>query len=154
MSTHTSSEQKPRPSRGAKALERLFTGAQTSLYRLSGGAMGGRMGKSPILLLTTAGRKSGKKRTQPVLDLVDGTRWIIVASNGGSPVHPAWWFNLKTNPRAEVQIGRQTIPVTATTATPEERARLWPLLVAMFPRYTDYQKKVSREIPVVILSPV
>ena len=90
MSASTRSEQKRRPSPLVTTMQRLFTRAHVSLYRLSGGAMGGRMGKSPVLLLTTTGRKSGKQRTTPVLYLTDGTRWIIVASSAGAPVHPTW----------------------------------------------------------------
>ncbi len=154
MSTSTTSTTNGRPSQAATAIQRFFTGASVSLYRLSGGAIAGRIGKSPVLLLTTTGRKSGKQRTTPVLYLVDGTRWIIVASYAGAPVHPTWWLNLKANSQAEIQVGRQIVQVTAAQADSEERARLWPSLTAMYPSYTEYEKKTSREFPVVILTPV
>ena len=109
------------------------------------------MGKSPVLLLTTIGRKSGLPRTTPLMYLADGARIILVASNGGAEKHPLWWRNLLANPHAEVQIGREQVRMTARQATPEEHAQLWPRLVAMYGPYADYQKRTSREIPVVVL---
>lgn len=109
------------------------------------------MGKSPVLLLTTIGRKSGLPRTTPLMYLADGARIILVASNGGAEKHPLWWRNLLANPHAEVQIGREQLRMTARQATQEEHAQLWPRLVAMYGPYADYQKRTSREIPVVVL---
>ena len=113
--------------------------------------MGGRVSGAPVLLLTTTGRKSGKRRTTPLLYLRDGETIVIVASNGGRDVHPAWWLNLQTNPEADVQLGKARSPLIASNAAAEERARLWPLLVEMYPGYGDYQKRTKRQIPVVIL---
>lgn len=109
------------------------------------------MGKSPVLLLTTIGRKSGLPRTTPLMYLADGAHIILVASNGGAEKHPLWWRNLLANPHAEVQIGREQVRMTARQATSEEHAQLWPRLVAMYGPYADYQKRTSREIPVVVL---
>ena len=144
---------KKRPARKTDRATRFFTNAHTFFYRLSGGRMGGHMGKAPVLLLTTTGRKTGKPRTTPLLYLKDGDNLILVASYGGAPMHPIWWLNLQANPQAEVEIGSKKLPVTARQADAQERQRLWPLLVDMYPGYADYQKKTTREIPVVILSP-
>ena len=132
-------------------IQRLLTGLHVFLYRLTGGKIGGRIVKSPVLLLTTTGRKSGKQRTTPLLYLSDKDCLAIVASNGGSKSHPAWWLNLQNNPQAQVQIGSQAFPVKAAPANPAERARLWPLFVQMFPGFANYQKRTAREIPVVLL---
>ncbi len=133
--------------------QRLATGIHTFMYRLSGGRIGGRMVGSPVLLLTTIGRKSGKERTLPLLYLKDGETIVLVASNGGAAKHPLWWSNLQTNPQAKIQIGAHTQTMTATLADSEDRSRLWPRLVAMYPGYADYQKRTPREIPVVLLRP-
>jgi deazaflavin-dependent oxidoreductase (nitroreductase family) len=122
-----------------------------SLYRASGGRIGGRRGNVPILLLTTSGRKTGKRRTVPLQYLAQGETLIVVASNGGSPKHPGWFFNLQAQPRAEVQIGREHTTVQAHQATAEERENLWPKVVELSSGYDDYQRHTTREIPLVIL---
>jgi len=125
-----------------------------AVYRLSGGRLGGRFRKTaPVLLLTTTGRKSGKKRTTPLLYLADEGRYVIVASVGGAPKHPAWYLNLLGNPAATIQIGSRRIAVSAEPASPGDRARLWALATQMYPTYDDYQAKTSREIPLVVLTP-
>ncbi len=124
-----------------------------ALYRLTRGALGGRLAGKPMLLLTTTGRKTGKSRTTPLQYLEDGENMVVVASNGGNPRHPAWWFNLERHPEAEVQVGKVTRRVRAETASAEERSRLWPLLVETTPGYAEYQKGTERTIPVVILRP-
>ncbi len=135
------------------AVQRSVTRIHTFFYRLTGGAIGGRMVGSRVLLLTTMGRKSGKSRTLPLFYLADGDRLVLVASNGGTARHPLWWLNLLAHPQARVQVGRRKLSMKAEQANPEERGRLWPLLTAMYPGYADYQKRAPREIPVVILSP-
>jgi deazaflavin-dependent oxidoreductase (nitroreductase family) len=122
-----------------------------ALYKASGGKMGGSMKGAPILLLTTTGRKTGKSRTNPLLYLNDGDALVIVASVGGAPTHPVWFLNLKANPDVEVQIGNEKEKRRAREATPEERERLWPQLVAMYAGYAQYQQKTTRTIPVVLL---
>lgn len=125
-----------------------------ALFRASGGRVGGRLRKSlPVLLLTTTGRKSGKPRTTPLLYVEDDGTYVIVASVGGAPNDPAWYLNLGADPHATIQIGPQTIAVSARTATPEERTRLWALATGMYPGYDDYQARTSREIPLVVLTP-
>lgn len=135
----------------AVTMQRLFTGLQIATYRLSGGAIGGRMGNSQVVLLTTIGRKTGKPRTTPLFYLADEDRIIVVASNGGAVTDPLWSRNLQANAHAQVQVGRQKMEMMARIATSEERARLWPRLVAMYSGYADYQARAPREIPVVIL---
>ena len=137
-----------------KALFRLVTGTHAAVYRRTRGRVAGRMGRTPMLLLTTTGRKSGRERVTPLLYLEDGGRLVVVASAGGAAQHPGWWHNLRASPEASVQLGERTLRVRAEVAGPEERARLWPRLVAMFPRFGEYQRATSRQIPVVILHPL
>ncbi len=141
------------PTKKTNTAERIFTGTHAFFYRLSGGKLGGTFRKSPVLLLNTTGRKTGEPRTTPLLYLKDGDNLILVASNGGAPKHPAWWLNLQAKPEAEVEIGRKKLQVNAKQADAEEHNRLWPLLVDMYSDYAEYQKKTTREIPVVILHP-
>jgi F420H(2)-dependent quinone reductase len=124
------------------------------LYRLSGGRVGAAMGPMRVLLLTTTGRKSGQARTWPVAHFRDGDRLLVVASAGGGPKHPAWYLNLHANPKVTVQVGAETRQMLAATATGEERARLWAQIIAAAPNFADYEKKTTREIPVVILTDV
>ena len=141
-----------------KVAFRHFTGAHAALYRLTGGRFGrqlpsGRGGRSPVLLLVTTGRKSGKRRTSPLLYLADGQDLVVVGSAGGAASDPGWVHNLRANPTAQVEIGRRKWRVTAEEARGEQHERLWPRLVAMFPNYDQYQQSTSREIPVIILRP-
>jgi deazaflavin-dependent oxidoreductase (nitroreductase family) len=121
------------------------------LYRRSGGKIGGKMFGAPVLLLTTTGRKSGRSWTVPLMYQTDGHRWVIIASNGGSARHPAWWLNLRSRPAASVQIGRETYPVTALETAGEDRERLWRQMADMYKGYDGYARKTTREIPVVVL---
>ena len=127
--------------------------AHASLFRASRGKVGGRMLGSEVLLLNSVGRKSGQKRTTPLLYLRDGEEYVIVASKGGSQTHPAWYHNLKANPETTIEVGDRKIRVRAGEANPEEKARLWPKLVEMYPSYESYQRKTEREIPIIILEP-
>ena len=135
------------------ALVRAMGRLNIALYRRTGGRLFGRVGRAPILLLTTRGRRSGASRTAPLLYLRDGERLAVVASFGGHPSHPAWYLNLAANPEVEVEIDRERFAARARTATTEERDRLWPMLVEMYGPYASYQRKTSREIPVVLLEP-
>ena len=132
---------------------KLFSRIHVFLYRASGGRIGGRFKAAPVLLLTTTGRKSGKRRTTPLLYGEDAGRYVIVASVGGAPKHPAWYLNLRADAAAAIQVGGRTHAVRAATATPEERARLWTVMTRIYAPYDDYQAKTSREIPLVILTP-
>ena len=129
-------------------------GAHTLLYRATGGLIGHRVpGVPPMLLLDHVGAKSGKRRTTPLAYLADGERIVIVASKGGHPRHPAWYHNLRANPRTTVQVGRRKLDVDARVAGPEERERLWPRVVDLYEGYAGYQQRTDREIPLVILEP-
>jgi F420H(2)-dependent quinone reductase len=112
------------------------------------------MGKSPILLLNTVGRKSGKKRTSPLLYVMDGEDFVIIASKGGASAHPAWYLNLIANPEAMVEVGDREVRVRAEEADSEEKSRLWQKMVEMYPAYDAYQEKTEREIPLLVLRPV
>ncbi len=98
------------------------------------------------------GRSSGEPRTTPLIHRTDGDRWIVVASKGGAPAHPSWYENLQANPEATIEVRDETVPVRASTAEGEERARLWSLMAEAWPAYDDYQAKTDREIPVVVLT--
>jgi deazaflavin-dependent oxidoreductase (nitroreductase family) len=126
----------------------------TVLYRWSGGRVGHRTGPVSNLLLTATGRKSGEKRTCPLTYLEDGGRYVLIASNGGNDKHPVWYLNLKAQPHASIEVGPKKLDVVASTAAGEERARLWSAAVRMNPQYATYEGITSREIPVVILTPV
>ena len=153
MTVDKPSAQPPSSGGVVAALRRFTSGANRSLYRLTNGVVGGKMGGRPILLLTTIGRKSGKERVTPLLYLPEEDHFIVIVSNWGEANHPMWWLNLQANPRAKIQIGPKIIPVTARQAGPEERQRLWPVITSKYSNYADYQKGTTREIPVVILTP-
>ena len=138
----------------ARLAWKLGSGAHAGVYRATGGKLFGRMGKSPILLLNTVGRKSGKKRTSPLLYAMDGEDFVIIASKGGASAHPAWYLNLMANPEATVEIGDSEVRVRAEEADSEEKGRLWQKMVEMYPAYDAYQEKTEREIPLLVLRPV
>lgn len=127
-------------------------GGHTQIYKLSGGRIGHSLGGGlQVLLLDHVGAKSGKKRTSPLLYMKDGGDVFIVASKGGYEKSPAWLYNLKANPETEVQIGSEHRKVHARVATPEEKQRLWPEAVRVYPSYEQYQERTERAIPIVIL---
>jgi F420H(2)-dependent quinone reductase len=138
----------------ARLAWKLGSGAHAGVYRATGGKLFGRMGKSPILLLNTVGRKSGKKRTSPLLYVMDGDDFVIIASKGGASAHPAWYLNLMANPEATVEIEDREVRVRAEEADSEEKSRLWQKMVEMYPAYDAYQEKTEREIPLLVLRPV
>lgn len=109
---------------------------------------------APTLLLTTIGRRTGLARRTPLIYGRDGGRYVVVASAGGQPTHPAWYLNLSADPRVRVQVRGERFDGRARTATPPERERLWPVMTAVWPDYDEYQAKADREIPVVIIEPV
>ena len=140
-------------SRPANLALKLGTIVHSGVYRATGGKLLGRMGQSPILLLNTIGRKSGKKRATPLLYVVDGEDLVIIASKGGTPSNPAWYLNLKADPDATVEIRDRKVRVRAEEVDGQEKERLWQQMAEMYPTYDDYQKKTKREIPLLVLHP-
>jgi len=141
----------PTTTRRAPAIQRFALGLIVRLYRLTNGAIGGRMGQQPVLLLTTTGRKSGRPHTVPISYFMDGETRFIVASNGGADRNPAWYLNLTAHPQVEMQAKGERSSATATPATPDERARLWAQAIAAAPNYARYQHNTQREIPIILL---
>jgi len=129
----------------------LFGEEHVRVYRETDGERGYHWRGTTILLLTTHGRKSGEPRTTPLIHRVDDDRWVVVASKGGWPSHPVWYQNLLAEPDAEIQVLGERIPVRASAAAGEERARLWQAMVGAWPAYDEYQQRTDREIPVVVL---
>jgi F420H(2)-dependent quinone reductase len=123
------------------------------LYRLSGGRIFGKLDNTPVLLLTTTGRKSGQQRTAPVVYLADDDRYIVIGSNAGHAKVPAWSLNLKANPGAELEVGRKKIKVQARVAEGEERADLWRKANEQYSGFDDYAARTDRDIALFVLEP-
>lgn len=136
---------------------RVVWAAHRAIDRLSGGRLSTirptdrRVG---TLFLTTIGRRSGRSRRNAIYFVEDGSSFVVVASNAGADVDPAWWRNLQAAPESTVEIGRRAVHVRARLATDAERERLWPELVKRHATYADYARATSRPIPVVILEPI
>ncbi|HMB85804.1 MAG TPA: nitroreductase family deazaflavin-dependent oxidoreductase [Methylomirabilota bacterium] len=120
-------------------------------YVESGGKDGHIWEGVTTLLLTTTGRRSGQARTTPLIYGRDGDRYVVVASRGGAPQHPAWYENLAARPEVTVQVMADRFKARARTASAAERPALWKTMAAIWPPYDEYQAKTSRTIPVVIL---
>lgn len=129
----------------------LFGQEHVKKYRETNGAEGHEWQGATVLILTTTGRRSGEPRSTPLIYGRDGEDYVVVASKGGDEDHPSWYLNLVADPRVEVQVLADRFAARARTATPEEKPRLWQAAVDRWPAYADYQRKTSREIPVVIL---
>jgi deazaflavin-dependent oxidoreductase (nitroreductase family) len=126
----------------------------TFAYRVTNGLIGHRVPfNPPILLLDHLGAKSGTKRTSPLAYLKDGRNYVIVASKGGHPKHPAWYHNLRANPDTTIQVGSKRHAVKAKVANAQEHKRLWPKVVEVYNGYEGYQERTKRKIPLVILEP-
>jgi F420H(2)-dependent quinone reductase len=123
------------------------------IYRLSGGRLFGSLDGTPILLLTTTGRKSGLTRTAPVIYLRDGERVVVIGSNAGNLRTPAWALNLEANPDAEVEIGRDRRAVRGRVAAGDERAELWRRFTEDYSGFDDYAANVTRDIRLFVLEP-
>ncbi|MEU6913274.1 nitroreductase family deazaflavin-dependent oxidoreductase [Streptomyces olindensis] len=128
---------------------------QVELYESSGGTQGTTLQGSgmPVVVLTSRGARSGKLRKNPVMRVEHEGRYAAVASLGGAPKHPVWYFNLKSDPRVELQDGPVKRDMTAREVTGAEKAEWWERAVAAYPAYAEYQKKTDREIPVFVLEP-
>ncbi|HEX5401094.1 MAG TPA: nitroreductase/quinone reductase family protein [Pseudonocardiaceae bacterium] len=135
---------------------KAMNGVHRSVLKISGGRLGWHVSDMPALELTTIGRKSGQPRSVMLTSPIqEGTTLVIVASRGGDDTHPAWFLNLRDNPKVEVSYrGRPARSMLARVATAAERERLWPLIVADHKNYAAYQTKTKREIPLVLLDEV
>jgi len=123
------------------------------IYRLSGGRIWGKVNEAPVLLLTTTGRKSGQRRTAPVVYLADGENVVVIGSNAGHSRTPAWSLNLKANPEAEVELGRERRQVRARVAEGDERADLWRKHNEQYSGFDEYEARTDREIALFVLEP-
>lgn len=125
----------------------------TRRYVESNGERGHRWSGVDTLLLTTRGRRTGALRRTPLIYGRDTGRYVVVASNGGKPRHPAWYLNLLDNPEVYVQVGPEKFVARAYAAPGDERPRLWDLMTSLFSEYERYARRASRDIPVVIIEP-
>lgn len=136
-----------------KFLFRFFTGMHAKLYKLTRGKFfGGGDKEGAVLVLTHTGAKSGKVRDTPLMHFRDGDDYLIVASAGGAPQHPGWYYNLLANPDTTINLNGETVAVRARGAG-GERERIWADIVAAEPRFGSYETKIDRVIPIVVLEP-
>jgi deazaflavin-dependent oxidoreductase (nitroreductase family) len=122
-------------------------------FRANGGTAGGMFEGKPLLLLHNVGAKSGTDFVTPLVYLDDGGNWVIFASKGGAPNNPGWYHNLKANPAVSIEIGSETVDVTAEEATGEERDRLYSTQEEQQPQFAEYAQNTDRKIPVIVLKP-
>jgi deazaflavin-dependent oxidoreductase (nitroreductase family) len=130
-----------------------FTDLHTLAYKASHGRLGGTAYGVPVVLLESVGRKSGKRRTHPLLCGEDGDNLVVIASKGGVDRHPAWYLNMKANPETNAWWKGEERRVRAREASGAERERLWAMMAGLYPDYEDYQRRTDRQIPVVVLEP-
>lgn len=129
----------------------LFGQEHVERYQATDGEEGHEWQGTHTLLLTTTGRKSGEKRTTPLIYDPVGDEYAIVASKGGADEPPAWYLNLQADPAVEVQVKADKFTAKARTASAEERSAIWPQMVVQWPAYDEYQASTDREIPIVLL---
>lgn len=137
-----------------QSLIRFVTRLHVWMYRLTGGFLGGMIAGAPQLLLTTVGRKTGRRHTVPLLCLPNGPDLIVVASYGGCASAPQWCQNLRVNPQGWVTIGNHHWEIRAEQASEELKARMWPVFCRYYPSYEEYQSRTDRVIPLLVLKPV
>lgn len=121
-------------------------------FRANSGKVGGYHEGMPLLLLTTTGARSGRRRATPLTYLPDGGRYIVAAAGAGTPGHPAWYHNVVAHPDVTVEVGGETFAATAATAAGAERESLYERCAAEYPQLVDYQARTSREFPMVIIT--
>ena len=122
---------------------------QVELYERSGGTEGTTLNGLPVIIVTNLGRKTGAIRKTPLMRVVDGNNYILVASRGGAPKHPVWYHNLKADPNVEIRDGTEVYSMRVREIEePVEKQRLWNIAVEAYPPYQDYQEKTDRSIPV------
>ncbi|MCB2077382.1 MAG: nitroreductase family deazaflavin-dependent oxidoreductase [Novosphingobium sp.] len=145
------SEQTPQKAPGTGTDITLIGDEHVRVYRETNGETGYLWNGVPTLLFTSKGRKSGEMRTIPIIYTPVGDKYVIIASKGGSPTHPAWYLNISEDPNIEVQIKGDVFPATARTAGSPEREELWAEAVKAWPNYDVYQSRTERKIPVVVI---
>ncbi len=139
---------------GMRSVLRIAGKLHGALYTRTAGRLGGTLRGGPVLLLTTTGRKTGQERTRPLSYLRIGDEVVLVASAAGASRHPAWYLNLRSNPRVRIQQGGVTRTMVARSAEGDDRSQLWEWVVRQYPVAAGYQRRTGREIPVVILRPI
>lgn len=123
-------------------------------FRANDGRVGGNFEGKPLLLLHTQGAKSGQERINPLACVKDGDRCVVIASKGGAPTHPDWYYNVVANPQVTVEVGTETFQAQAIVAEEPERTRLYDKMVEVMPGFEGYRRNTTREIPVIVLTPV
>jgi deazaflavin-dependent oxidoreductase (nitroreductase family) len=123
-------------------------------FRANDGKVGGRFEGKTLLLLHTKGAKSGQERINPVACIRDGDRLAVIASKGGAPTNPDWYYNVVVNPLVSVEVGTEKFQARASVAQEPERTRLYDQMVTVMPGFDDYRRKTARVIPVIVLTPV
>ena len=123
-------------------------------FRANEGRVGGYFEGKSLLLLHTKGAKSGLERINPVACVRDGERLVVIASKGGAPTNPDWFYNIRANPLVSIEIGTEKFQAQADVAEEPERSRLYEKMVDMMPGFDDYRRKTTRKIPVIVLTPV
>lgn len=136
-----------------RRLIRALWGFHRWLYRATGGRLGGRIVGMPVLLLTTMGRRTGRRHTTSLTYLPHGTNFVVIGSNAGAAKHPDWVLNLRADPRAIVQVRDHRMGVRAREAVGAERSQLWNRAIRSYSGYAVYQSRTARTIPVMILEP-
>ncbi len=127
---------------------------QVELYESTDGREGNLMRGMPVVLVTHKGRHSGAIRKTPLMRVADGDTYLLIASIGGAPKHPVWYYNLVADPNITVRDGAKVQEMRARLVTDAaERARLWPIAVAAFPNYAEYEMRTTRVIPVFVAEP-
>jgi F420H(2)-dependent quinone reductase len=127
---------------------------QVELYESSGGTQGLTLRGMPVVILTTKGAKSGRLRKTPLMRVEHDGSYAVVASLGGAPKHPVWYYNVAVHPLVELQDGPAKHDMTARELAGDEKAAWWERAVAAWPDYANYQKRTEREIPVFVLEPI
>ena len=137
-----------------KSIMRWYSHYNTWIYQKTGGKWGAKFpGGSPVCLITMTGRKTGKKRTTPLIYVPNGEDVILVASQGGLDTHPLWYHNIVANPEVEVTVGKHTRSMVAHQADDEEKLTLWKVITGVHPDFNEYQARTDRDIPVMVCQP-
>ena len=131
----------------------FFLGFFVAMYKLTNGKFGGHISGLDVLVLSTTGRKTGKQRERPLGYFEHEGAYVVIGSNGGADKDPAWFFNLRANPKAHVRLGKRQLDVTATIVEPDLRNKLWAKLTEIAPAYKRYETSTQRTIPLALLRP-